>query len=489
MSSKGDRSARETEEAPRDLVEYMKDALKVRQDPLWAIQRILGVQRLFPAQRDIIATFYQHKYNPALPRYRRFVGIAGMRSGKTAVVGMMAAYEYINVAVLPSPSKYYKLLTNQEIFVSVIAPSEKQALDGVFGNVQNLIEGSEWISTWLDLRIKSDRIEYPKKQVTAQTLGSWASTAVGRSNICVAFDEIDTFEDTSSKRGAWEVWSRLTKSTDTFGEDGKQLAITSPRHPTSIGMTLYKNAASEPATFAILKPTWEMNPNLTKEALMEEHKYDLATFWRDYGCQPELWSGVQFPEGVTLTRMPNVLQGGVDPTKCRVLAIDPAVKNDSFGMACGYLDLAANPVVDGVIKFRKSEGDVFLRPSEIRDFLDRIIPALGINILIHDTWMFPELIEYVQTKYGVMTVKHIVRKEDYDRWREMQSSGTVKVVHEEELKKEAERLIVVNEKNPRTDHPFGGSKDMSDCVANVIWYLTTQEMVSLDPGLVMLYVI
>lgn len=187
--------------------------------------------------------------------------------------------------------------------------------------------------------------------------------------------------------------------------------------------------------------------------------------------------------------MPNVLLGGVDPTRCRVLAIDPAVKNDSFGMAVGYLDQAGHPVVDGVTKFRKSDGDAFLRPSEIREFLDRVIPALGVNVLIHDTWMFPELLEYVQTKYGVMTVKHIVRKEDYDRWREMQSNGTVRVVYDEELKREAERLIVVNENHPRTDHPFGGSKDMADCVANVIWYLSTQKMVSMDPGLVMLHVI
>lgn len=413
-----------------------------------------------------------------------------MRSGKTAVVGMMAAYEYLQLAILPSPSKYYNLLTNQEIFVSVIAPSEKQALDGVFGNVQNLIEGSEWVSTWLDLKIKSDRIEYPKKNVTAQTLGSWASTAVGRSNICVVFDEIDTFEDTASKRGAWEVWSRLTKSTDTFGDDGKQLVITSPRHPTSIGMTLYHNAKEEPYTYAILKPTWEMNPNFTKETLMEEHKYDLATFWRDYGCQPEIWSGVQFPEGVTLVPIPNVLQQLEGVPKQRVLAIDPAVKNDSFGMATGYIDELGHPVVDGVIKFRKREGDAYLRPSEVRDFLDKIIPKLGISVVVHDTWMFPELLEHMADTHGVLTVKHIVRKEDYDRWREMQSNGHVKVVYDEELKREAERLIVTGStNNPRTDHPFGGSKDMADCVANVIWFLTTQQLVSNDPGLVVLHVI
>ena len=46
-------------------------------------------------------------------------------------------------------------------------------------------------------------------------------------------------------------------------------------------------------------------------------------------------------------------------------------------------------------------------------------------------------------------------------------------------KREAERLQVINEKNPRVDHDMHGSKDMADCVANCIWYVTTQSPVNM----------
>jgi hypothetical protein len=89
-------------------------------------------------------------------------------------------------------------------------------------------------------------------------------------------------------------------------------------------------------------------------------------------------------------------------------------------------------------------------------------------------------------------VKHIVSKEDYDRWKEQQSEDfptPVRVVYDEQLKYEAENLLVINERNPKVDHPFGGSKDTADCVANVIWYLSTVQPTNLLPDSISLRII
>lgn len=468
----------------KDYMEYMRVVLRGKKDPVWWVEEVLGVKTLFPFQKKLFRTFYQNRYDDTLEQIKKAIIVAGMRSGKTAWASMMGCYEFWDCITMNDPAEYYKLLNKQPIFISVISTSEKQAMDGVYGNIANMIEASEWFNTWFDIGVANDKITCDKKNVALQTLSSWVTTGVGRSNRAVIFDELDSFENTSGKRGAWEMYSRLAKSTDTFGKDGHVVAISSPQTPTGIMMTLYKQALEEKGAIGLLAPTWEMNPNLTKEALMEEHKHDLAAFWRDYGCQPSVWSALQFPEGVRLDHINNVLldQDVVSTDVYRVMAIDPAVRNDAFGVAVGYKPMFGKIIIDGVRNFRRTEGEVFIRPSELSDFIFKAIDRLNVGALVYDTWMFPELIEKVGEQKGIECVKHIVLKEDYDRWRELQNSPDdyLSVVYDDDLKIEANDLVIVNtgSSKPKTDHRFGGSKDMADCVANCIWYLETYQPAS-----------
>lgn len=484
-------------------------------DPIWWTNEVLGVD-LFPAQEEIMREFYRSRYNPLLPQYKQLILVAGMRSGKTALASVMGCYEFWDAITMPNPAEYYKLLKNQKLFIQIVSVSEKQASDGVFSNIQTMLENCEWLNTWFDVDIRSDNVECNDKRIKLQTLSSWATTAVGRTSRCVIFDELALFESTGGKRGAWEIWSRLKKSTDTLGDDGHVIGISSPQHPTDIIMRLHlegKNAMRReyeirtekikiPPNYkpnnilSYMRPTWEMNPNFNESVLREEYKRDLPTFYRDYACKPEIAGGIEFPEGVFLKPMVNILQMESLPLmtdKSRVLAIDPAVTNDRFGIACGYLDNMTGGIsVDGVHKFTKKEGDAFIRPSEIRAYLDYVIPRINANVFIFDTWMYPEIIEHVIDTYGMEFIKHIVGKEDYDRWKEQQSDdypNPVRVVYDEHLKYEVENLLVVNGRTPRVDHPFGGSKDVSDCVANVIWYLSTSQPVDMYPDTISLHVI
>lgn len=474
----------------------MRTVVKGKTDPVWFIEEVLGV-RMFPMQQQIVKTFYQSRYNRDLEQIKKLIVVAGMRGGKTAVASMIMGYELFDVITIDNPSHHYGLMKNQPIFLTAVATSEKLASDGVFQNMVNMIEGSEWLSTWGDLRIKSERIDCDKKFVHAQVLGSWVNTAVGRSNRCVVFDELDLFENTTGKRGAWEIWSRLRKSTDTFGLDGHVVAISSPQSPTGIMMSLYRSAQQgEPNTLSYLLPTWKMNPNLPEKQLRDEYKYDMATFWRDFACQPEAAGGLQFPEGIILTPMTNVLKTPSYRDKIalsRCLAIDPAVTNDSFGLACGYMSpLTGGIVVDGVTKFSKEEGNAYIIPSEVKAFIDEAIPRLNVNHFVFDAWIFPDLVEHVQVKYGIVAEKHVVDKETYDLWRGLhRGDGEIplSVVEDDDLRREAENLIAIKASKPRVDHPFGGSKDVSDCVANVIWYLKTQDtsMMTLNFAIVKAY--
>lgn len=458
-----------------DYIEYLKTVMKGKTDPVWFVESQVGA-RLFPKQNEIMSEFYGNLY-------KNLFIVAGMRGGKSALAGMIGVYELFDLMTIENPATYFGLLPDQQINISVVATSTTQAQDSIFGNICSMVESSDWFGTWTDLKIRNEEIRSKRKKVVMRVLSSWSTTAVGRSNKAVIFDELDNFEDTSGKRGAWEIYGRLSKSTDTFGDSGKIMAISSPKSPSGIMMTLYRQGLKDSKTLSILAPTWEMNPNLTKEILMAEHKHNLGMFWRDYGCSPQIFTAIQFPEGVRLNKgLNNVLHNmpvhGDD--KLRVCAIDPAVKNDSFGIGVGYRE-GNRIVVDGVRRFIREEGDAYIRPSDVRSFVDDVINRCGVQTMIFDTWMFPELIEHVEVDFGLETIKHIVGKEDYDRWRELQEGGDAKVVYDELLEEEANQLVIIESNRSRVDHPYGGSKDMADCVANIMWYLSTQEIESQIP--------
>ena len=449
--------------------------LKGKKDPVWWAENILGV-KLFPKQKWIMETFYRSRTHPEKwpEQFKQLILVAGMRSGKTALASIMGVYEFWDTITIPSPSAYYGLLKNQPIFISCVATSEKQALDGVFSNMVNMVESCEWLQTYYELGMRNDRIECAEQHVIMQVLSSWANTAVGRSNRCVIFDELANFEDTQGKRGAWEIWSRLRKSTDTFKKDGHVIGISSPRSQTDIIMELYDQAKREgdkSGTLALKAPTWVMNPNFTEAQLRAEYRFDMTAFYRDYACEPSLASGVAFPEGVTLHAFPNVLKNELKSTMIHALSIDPAVRNDGFGIASGYQEGAGNITIDGATKFKRETGAAYIIPKEVRDFCEDAICRLNVNWFIFDTWMFLEMMDDFHTDYGVELIRHTVNKKNYDVWREMQVTPELKIVEDEYLRMEAERLIVKGEgKNGSVDHTPTNSKDVADAVANLVWY-------------------
>jgi hypothetical protein len=308
-------------------------------------------------------------------------------------------------------------------------------------------------------------------------------------------DEVDYFDETAGKRGAWAIYEKLKNSTATFKADGHLVAISSPKTASGIIRSLVDDGKNDPHSVAVSLPTWEMNPHITFEELEQEYKYNMTALWRDFGCQPEIAGGLQFPEGIKLTPMPNVLKipgyRDKEPVS-RVMAIDPAIKNDGFGIACARRDHMGNIIVDGAMKFTRKDGKATISPDDVSQFIYSAIPRLNINAFVFDTWMFPNIIVDVQTRFGIEPTKHIVNKEDYDRWRGLQEMPNqdyrLMIVEDEDLQREGDRLLVKSgdTRLPRVDHPFTGSKDIADCVCNCIWFLETQQVMDKTPPILIL---
>jgi hypothetical protein len=149
------------------------------------------------------------------------------------------------------------------------------------------------------------------------------------------------------------------------------------------------------------------------------------------------------------------------------MSIDPAYKNDSFGISTGYkfIDPATSEgtvIIDGVKKFEKmGDADATILPSDIKRFV--VDTALNLNIyaFIYDIHMYPEILEAVEHDLGLEIIKHIVSKEDYDRWRELQeglSKTKLRVVYDDNLEDECNSLFikVMTGGKAKVDHPWNG---------------------------------
>jgi hypothetical protein len=407
-------------------------------------------------------------------------------SGKTALFGVIGAYEMFEVISKPDPAKYYGLMPNQLVSLACAAASEKQGTDGIFNNIKTNLRNCDFINDNWNLEYYVDSIKCHEKNTIFRILSSNTNTAVGRSHKAVLYDELDLFEQTEGgSDGAWNFYNRVNKSTVTFKKHGFSFATSSPIHANGIILTLVERANEldkfgnrlRPRTLAYKIPTWEFNPELTKEELMLPYKHDMETFWKDFGCDPSAASSLQFPLGVTLNnKLDNILSDFRDvPVQSipHVMAIDPALKSDSFGVAVGYYNPYADKVIiDGVTSIVPERGSI-LSASEIRFILEGIIRRCNVVAVMFDTYMFPEMLEYFQYNMGQEVIKNIVNKEDYDRLREYMESGRIDICFNEYLKIEMEKLVIKKLSNSyKVDHPAKGSKDMADCVANVLHYMS-----------------
>ena len=455
-----------------DPIEYVKKTVKARTDIIYFIREILGSDP-YPKQEEILREFYSYNED-GTPKYNKLFWCSGMRSGKSKCAAWIAAFELFKLCTLDNPATHYGLDHGSRITINIVATSTDTADDAIFGQLKHMLKASDFINEIINLDYRKEYIFCEEKNVKCQLLSSWSTTGVGRTAKLVVFDEISFLEETSGKRGAWELYTRLSKATATLGVHGRIVAISSPKHPNDVILTLIRKYRNVERSLCLITPTWEVNPNLTFESLMEECKGNLDEFWRDFGCKPSVASALEFPNGVKLEGENKALiHDEIDHRYLRVMAIDPAVKHDAFGLAFGYINEDGQIIVDGAYRFTKKQDQPYINTLEIKEFIKDIVMRYNIFAVVFDTWMYPELIQWMHEELGLIIEQHIVKKYDYDRVKELLDQDMLKICEYDILRQEMESLLVINEK--RVDHPINGSKDVADCVANVVWYLTRED--------------
>jgi len=436
--------------------------LRAYDNPVYFAEKLLGIH-LYPKQAEILQQFYSKPY-------RELVLIAGMRSGKSFLASVIAAYETFRLLMLGNPQAHYGLHPSSPIHIIVVAASEEQALDALFSHIRKFME--QPVFQMFNPKIFKQSVKFKQQNIEVFCGSSSSATMVGRTAKCVVFDELARFEHTEGKRGAWMVYTSLKNATLTL-PDGRRVIISSPLRSDDILMKLYEQGRHRPDVLALKYPTWEMNPSLSFERLRPELERDPVAFWRDFGCTP---TETLYPymQRLDLIRFddehPNILElineglaVAVDPRYDYFLAGDPAIRYDAFGWALGHWEGDIFRY-DGVLQMKPPQGGE-LDPMQIRQFAERLLQYVPVTDVVFDIHMYAELQQWFRLK-GCRVWTHIVRKPDYDEWKASAYERKLILPRYEPLLKELRNLQATESK---VDHPRGGSKDIADAVVNCFW--------------------
>lgn len=474
------------------LQTMLKSELRAMEDTMYFVEEesLLDCNWLFPKQKDAIRNFYD-----PIKQYRDMILIWGMRAGKTTVASIIACYEAFKLINMGYPCRKYGLPRGTEIFIINVATSDRQARDTIFAHTKARIDNSPWFKKQKYTEHFNEFI-FPVKdgKVIIRSEHSNSASLAGKTVICALFDELSRFKDTGGVASASMVYDTLSRSVRTFGSDGRRIVTTSPMYNDDYGMVLYKKFKNNNRWFTSKAPTWDINPTITFEDLEDEFTKDPETAWRDYGATPTAALEAYFKElqrlDICMTDRKNpvditgekpedqILFNGLSDV-AYVLAGDPALNNDAFGLALGHLNPDTDRVVcDLLHRFTPQntlvEGDSGATAREVNaEFIKQFVLELNkrcwIDEFVTDVWNFPETIQALRRE-GINVEQNHVTKPEYDRLKELMYMSRVELPNYSFVLEELKNLEI--SRGSRIDHPRDGSKDVSDALANMTWFLT-----------------
>lgn len=495
--------------------------------------------KLKPKQAEILWKF-NHEKDPltGLPKWKEFAGMVGMRSGKTVMGSCQEAYELYSLLMLEDPAKFYGLVPGQEIYFVNVAASETQSKDTVFAQLRARVDNSPWFKKYIAYlksfgrisrgdflyRELENKLEFNDKHLICLSMNSNSLTNVGKTSKFVIFDEIAKFKTTEGKDSADEVYSSISRSTQTFGWNGHVWSISSPLVDDDkiVELTETARKGEIQGMMYCVMPTWEFNPSITRESLDREYKKDPILADRDFGCVPPkahqnfitdpdsvksfIFRGkkpiltctrkVVLKESPNGTIVPSVqLERDFELPYARAYNYwahgDPGYEDDSFCFGVSHLEIRHRldngrpvnyPVVveDMLLEWKpdQSKGEV-VDFIDVKEMVKYIHSHIGLSHATFDKWnsimMIQELIEFgIQaedlkfTDQGqfqhYMVLKRLVSAAQFESF-----DG------DEDTFEQYKNLQIVN--GVRIDHKRRGKvtdKDRSDCWAAGAYFLTKE---------------
>jgi hypothetical protein len=485
---------------------------------------------------------------PEKPRfsYQNITFQAGMRSAKSSSVALAIVYEFFKHITSPCPQHELGVPKSSPIYITVIASTERQVLGTIFYYVKKYVTESTFFKNMIEqgeIVVRELDIECASKGVIIACGHSKATSIVGRTAVMVAFDELAMFSaDEGHTSNAQDVYTRVGKSTATYKDAAKRIALSSVKCEGDFMEQLVREDWDRQRQGCLVfdLTTFDFNPTLSKDdsGIASDYVKDPVAAARDYenlrpgsatsffmpaviekaaagrdpqaviAHQPQVINrGLGEAKGASQgeTREMAGLQVAVTPlTHSNVISIghcDPGLKRDSFGFAVGHAEwseVGIVTVIDAVLEWMpKPLGRNKVAPVDlvnVEEVLIEIAKKRNMQRLTFDHWNSAGSIQRLFRENVVTREFHFsgpFQKKLYDMLRARLNAGLVRIPNHPTLIEELKHIelrngeSIAHPKNKDSAVPGRGkiSKDLADCVAVVNWQIAQLEG-NLEPGMV-----
>ncbi len=456
----------------------------------------------------------------------------GKGSGKDYCSTISVAYQVYLLLCLKDPASYYGKPPGDTIDILNIAINAQQANNVFFKGFKTRIERCPWFAGKYDP--KASEIKFDKN-VSVYSGHSEREAWEGYNVLTVILDEISGFatENTTGHdqaKTADAIYDMYRGSViSRFPEYGKIILLSFPRFKNDPIQKFYESVIAEketvirsktlkmdeelpdgtegneilveweedhiisykiPRTYAIKRPSWEVNPTKSIENYKVEFYKNMPDALGRFACMPSEAVDAFFKSREKIEKAFNNTALAVDkfgrlepwfapdPDKEYFIHVDLAQKHDHCAVAMSHVNKWVNvkvtdsysqpaPIVEvDAVMYWTPTADKSVDFTEVKDYILSLRTAgFKIRLCTFDRWNSHDMMQQLK-QYGINTETLSVAKKHYDDMamivlEERLSGPNIPLLIEEIL-----QLRIMRDK---VDHPRKGSKDLSDAVCGSIY--------------------
>jgi len=522
-------------EEPVDAKTFVEGEDYLGQPPLSDIQYdIVRAMSQIYRKEDLIRLMGEAEGKAYYDKYTKneIILQLGKGSGKDFTSTVAVSYIVYKLLCLKDPAKYFGKPSGDAIDIINVAINAQQAKNVFFKGFKSKIERSPWFAG--KYYAKMDSIDFDHS-ITVYSGHSERESHEGLNLLVAVLDEISGFAsetNTGNEQGktADNIYKAFRGTVDSrFPDLGKVVLLSFPRYPGDFISTKYEDCILEkelitrnhkfiinpdlpedndgntmeieweeehiksykyPNTFALKRPTWEVNPTRSIEDFKLAFYTDPGDAMMRFLCVPKFASDAFFKQREKVQacmtgRNPvdnfKRFDPGFtpDPDKKYYVHADLAQKHDKCAVAIAHVEKWVNiqvvkdyeqvvpfVVVDAVAWWEpRIEGPVDL--SEVKQWIQNL-RRLGFDIgmVSFDRWQSFDIQNELKA-VGMRTETVSVAKKHYEDMAMLLYEERLVMPSIDLLFEELTELKIM--KNNRVDHPRKSSKDLADAVCGAVF--------------------
>jgi hypothetical protein len=404
--------------------------------------------------------------------YTELVGVAGQRSGKSALLGLIAPYIIHKWLKMQKPVQSLGLMKNSILIGTFVGLTYAKASELLWEPIRNAIANSIWFQEYHEMltyygekydqeifKFKDTFLQYGHKNLFFHPSGPNKRTLRGATRCLSIIDELGWFphgeeNDSKERASANEVYIALDRSLKTVRksafmrlEEGwnnipmaLNCGISSPSSYMDKTMSLLRAHAGSSDVFTYHLASWEMNPLFTKEDFAKEYREDPVKAERDFGANPPMSENPWISDVSIIDPTMKLKKNRVSykykhsrsasgqsqryaeitnvrpPSPCprTVLAIDAGYSNNSFALSIVAPNLQKGADVLAFVEIAPERGKNVLNYTRITsEIIYPLIEEFNVGLVLADRWQSIKLLQDIESEYDIYTESYSLTADDF----------------------------------------------------------------------------